>query len=76
MGVKKFLEAKSLFFVIHWGCIFVKFKVEYVAKSNTTVSENTQIHFATLQLDARFDATAKPERMLASTRKETVGQKI
>ena len=38
----------------------------FVAESYTTVSQNILIYFATLQLDARFDPAAKPERMLAS----------
>ena len=76
MGEKKFLKVKSLFVVMHFGCIFVKIKVAFVAENYTTVSQNIQIYFAVLQLDARFDVSAKPERMLASTGKETVGQKI
>ena len=76
MGEKKFLEVKSLFFVMHLGCIFGKIKVAFVAESFTTVGQNIQIYFAALQLDARFDAAEKPERMLASTGKGTVGQKI
>ena len=74
-GGKKFLEAKSLFFVMYFRCIFEEIKVALVAKSYNTVSQNIQIYFATLQLDARFDAAAKPKRMLATTGKETVGQK-
>ena len=70
--VKKFLEAKSLFFVMH----FCKIKVAFVAGSYITVSQNIQIYCAALQLDARFDAAAKPKRMLASTSKRTVVQKI
>ena len=76
MGEKKFLEVKSLFFVMHLGCIFEKLKVAFVAESYTTDSQNIQIYFAVLQLDARFDTAAKPERMLASAGKGTVGQKI
>ena len=62
MEVKNFLEAKSLFLVMHLGCIFVKIKVAFVAESDTTVSQNIQIYFATLELDIRFDATAKPKK--------------
>ena len=72
-GRKKFLQVKSLFFVMHFGCIFVKIKVAFAAQSYTTVNQNIRIYFAALQLDARFDAAAKPERMLASIGKETVG---
>ena len=75
MEVKKFLEVKSLFFVVHSGCIFVKIKVAFVSESYTTLSQNIQISFAALQSDARFDAVSKSERMLASTGKGTVGQK-
>ena len=57
-------------------CIFVNIKVRFVAESYTTVSQNTQIYFAALQLNARFDAAVKPERMLASTDKVKVKQKI
>ena len=73
-GSKEVLEVKSLFFVMHFGCIFVKIKVAFVAESYTTVSQNIPIYLAALQLDARFDAAAKPERMLVSTGKETVGR--
>ena len=78
MGVKKFLEVKSLFFVKHLGCVFVKIKVAFVDESYTLVSQNQniQIYFAPLQLDARLDAAAKPKRMLESTGKETVRQKF
>ena len=51
MGEKKFLEVESLFFVVHLGCFFIKVKVVFVAESYTTVSQNIQIYFATLQLD-------------------------
>ena len=54
----------------------MKIKVASVAESCTTVSQNIQIYFGALLLDARFDAPAKPPRMLASTGKGTVGQKI
>ena len=77
MGKKKFLEVKSLlFFVMHFGCIFVKINVAFVVESYITVNQNFQIYFTALQLDARFVAAAKPEKMLASTGKGTVGQKI
>ena len=76
MGVKKFLEVKSLFFVMHVGCNFAKNKVVFVAKSFTSVSQNIPIYFVALQLDAWFDAAAKLERMLARSGKETVRQKI
>ena len=75
-GRKKFLEIKSLFFVMYLGCIFVKIKVAFAPESYTPVSQNIQIYFAALQLDAAFDGATKPERMLASTGKITVGQKI
>ena len=45
---------KSIFFVMHLGCIFVKTKIAFVAESHITVCENIQIYF--LQLDARFNA--------------------
>ena len=61
---------------MHLRCIFAKTIVAFVAESYTTVSQNIQIYFAALQLNARVDAAAKPERMLASTEKEIVGQKI
>ena len=73
MGEKKFLEVKSLFFVMHFECIFVKIKAVFVAESYTTVSQNIQIYFAALQLNAKFDAAAISERMLASTGKRIVG---
>ena len=72
MGEKKFLKVKSLFFEMHTRCSFVRIEVAFVAESYTTVSQNIEIYFAALQLDARFDAAAKPKRMLASTGKDTV----
>ena len=47
-----------------------------MAESYTTLSQNIQIYIAALQLDAKFDTAAKPERMPASTGKGTMGQKI
>ena len=58
-----FLEVKSLFFVMHFGCIFVKIEVAFVAESYTTISQNILIHFFALQLVARFDHAAKPKRI-------------
>ena len=66
-GRKKFFKIKSLFFVMLVGCIYVKTKIAFVAENYTTVSQNSQIYFPALQLDIRFDAAAKPKRMLAST---------
>ena len=39
MGEKKFLEVKSLFFVMHVGGIFVKIKVAFVAESFTQLGK-------------------------------------
>ena len=76
MGIKKFLDAKSLFFVMHLGCIFAKIKVAFVAENYIIVSQSIQKYFAVLQLHARFDVATKPHKRLASTEKGTVGRKI
>ena len=76
MGEKKFLEVKSLFSVMCLECTFVKIEVAFVAESYNTLKSKHSNIFSAFQLDARFDATVKPERMLASTGKETVVQKI
>ena len=70
------MKQKSLFFVIHLGYIFVKMKVAFVAESYTIVSQNFRIYFAAMRLDARLDAAAEPERMLANTGRGIVGQKL
>ena len=75
-GKIEVFRGEKLIFMMHLGCIFVKTKVAFVAESYITVSQNIQIYFAALQLDARFDPAAKPKVMLASTGKETVEQKI
>ena len=56
--------------------LFVKIKVAFVAESYSTDNENIQTYFAALQLDARFNAATRKERMVAITGKETVEQKI
>ena len=60
---KEVLQVKNLFFMMDLGCIFEKIIVTFVAESYTIVSQNIQIYFDALQLDVRFDAAAKPERM-------------
>ena len=45
MGEKKFLEVKSLFFVMHVEYIFVEIKVAFVSERYTTVSQNIQIFY-------------------------------
>ena len=61
---------------MHLKYILVMIKVAFVAESFTTVNQNIQIYFAALQLDARFDAPVKPEKMPAISDKGRVRQKI